>query len=428
MSAVWTKLETHVVNGAFPLQRCVGSTDHSGVFLTQATKHAPSAVALKLVPFDPESAEAQLSRWRAAVELSHPHLVRIFEVGECRVDGLHYLYARMEFADQTLAQVLERRALTEDEVREMLVMALGALEYLHRSNLVHGGLKPSNFLVVGDRLKLASDTVRASGEPASDIRALGVVLCEALTLLRPSGLDGMGDVELPPALPVSFRGMVLRCLSRDPLDRPTVADLQAWLHGEPVKKAPAPARSPPARLVIRVELPSEHESKTPIPERASWRVLPLTLAAMVLAGLGWVGYRMFSQEAVQEAPPRVEVPPAAAPSAATVPAAGVEPPPAELVVSTDRPVDEVMPNVSQSALDTIRGTVRVSVRLTVSKDGTVVAATPEDPGPSRYFERRSLEASRKWTFAPTDTKEERSMLVRFAFTRWGVTASAEPLQ
>src|SRR4051812_28730624 len=108
MSAAWEKLETHVVDGVFPLQRCVGSSDYSGVFLTHSATHAPSAVALKLVRFVPTEADAQLSRWLAAADLSHPHLIRIFKVGQCHVGGLHYLYALMEYAEQNLAQLLEQ--------------------------------------------------------------------------------------------------------------------------------------------------------------------------------------------------------------------------------------------------------------------------------------------------------------------------------
>ena len=66
----------------------------------------------------------------------------------------------MEYADQTLAQLLLQRALTEAEAREMLLPILDALAFLHGRNLVHGQLKPTNILVVGDQLKLASDTIR----------------------------------------------------------------------------------------------------------------------------------------------------------------------------------------------------------------------------------------------------------------------------
>ena len=89
-------------------------------------------------------------------------------------------------------------------------------------------------------------------------------------------------------------------------------------------------------------------------------------------------------------------------------------------------INEVLPNVPQSALDTIRGTVRVSVRVTIDKVGSVVDATAEDGGPSRYFERLAVDASKKWTFTPADLEEQRTMLVRFNFTREGVTAHTEP--
>jgi TonB family protein len=88
----------------------------------------------------------------------------------------------------------------------------------------------------------------------------------------------------------------------------------------------------------------------------------------------------------------------------------------------------VIPDVPRSAQKTIRGTVRVSVRVIVDREGTVLAATADDPGPSRYFERLAIQASKKWTFAPTDSEEQRIMLVRFNFTRAGTIARANSLQ
>jgi TonB family protein len=87
-------------------------------------------------------------------------------------------------------------------------------------------------------------------------------------------------------------------------------------------------------------------------------------------------------------------------------------------------LDEVVPDVPRSALDTIRGTIRVSVRVIVDKGGAVLAATPDDAGPSRYFERLALEAAKKWTFTPAPSQEERVMLVSFKFTRDGASARA----
>jgi TonB family protein len=70
----------------------------------------------------------------------------------------------------------------------------------------------------------------------------------------------------------------------------------------------------------------------------------------------------------------------------------------------------------------------VSIRVIVDKDGTVIAAAADDPGPSRYFERLSLEAAKKWTFTPAESQAQRVMLVRFNFTREGTTARAHPPQ
>ena len=75
---------------------------------------------------------------------------------------------------------------------------------------------------------------------------------------------------------------------------------------------------------------------------------------------------------------------------------------------------------------TITGTVRVSIRVTLDNEGAVVDATAANPGPSRYFERLSLAASKKWTFTPANSDEPRTMLVKFNYTRDGVAAYANP--
>lgn len=93
-------------------------------------------------------------------------------------------------------------------------------------------------------------------------------------------------------------------------------------------------------------------------------------------------------------------------------------------------VNQVMPSASRNALATIRGTIKVSIRVVVDKDGTVLTAVTQIPGPSRYFERLSLEAARKWTFgpasSPANSPAQRVMLVTFSFTRAGVTGRADP--
>jgi serine/threonine protein kinase len=286
VSDVWTRWQGHVINGVFPLGRFLGCSDHSGVFLTRSAAR-PVEVAIKLVPTNRALAESQLPRWKRAGTLAHPHLLRLFEFGGCQLDGLPYLYAVMEYADQTLAQLLLHRVLTEDEAREMLTPTLDALAFLHGRNLVQGQLKPTNILVVGDQLKLASDTVRRVSEgmisadapsvydppeaphggssTAGDVWALGVSLSEALTRRQPSGLGQAGEAALPADFPPAFRDVVAPCLSPTAEDRPSVLELVAWVEGRSPEPAPtiqAPALTPPGPRASEPEA-SEPEASEP---------------------------------------------------------------------------------------------------------------------------------------------------------------------
>jgi TonB family protein len=61
---------------------------------------------------------------------------------------------------------------------------------------------------------------------------------------------------------------------------------------------------------------------------------------------------------------------------------------------------QFLPDASQRARDTIRGKVRINVRVHVDESGRVTAAGFDAPGPSRYFADRALEAAKLWLFAP----------------------------
>lgn len=183
----------------------------------------------------------------------------------------------------------------------------------------------------------------------------------------------------------------------------------------------------PDRLVIRVKLPSR-DAQPPPPAR--WRVsrrallLILGAVAVVLAAIAIMMLRTAPTPA-----PVVATTPAPVPAPREV-APVVQPKPVEPevqkqpAVAPNSAINEVVPDVPLSARQTIRGTIRVSVRVIVAKDGTVVAATADEPGPSRYFERLSLEAARKWTFARANREQQRVVLVRFYFKRSGTTARA----
>ena len=274
MTEVWTTWEGEVINGAFPLRHFLNGSDHSGVFLTECKAQGFPDAAIKIIAADPSFTETQLSNWRTAAALSHPHLIRLLDSGRSQLEGHPFLFVVMEYAEQTLSQILPHRALTADEAREMLLPTLDALVFLHHKNLVHGQIKPTNLLVVNDQLKLSSDTIRPAGElttrvakssvhdppeaksgrisAAGDIWALGVTMVEALTQRPPAWSEGSDTPTLPESLPPAFAETVRRCLSRNPADRPTAVDLEGEMKG-----APAPVvrllrsilrRAPPLRF------------------------------------------------------------------------------------------------------------------------------------------------------------------------------------
>jgi TonB family protein len=172
------------------------------------------------------------------------------------------------------------------------------------------------------------------------------------------------------------------------------------------------------RLVIRIRLVSQESAPPPPTVQRSSRGVQLAIAGGVVAILlGWFGI-----DSLESDPPPPPAAIAKAPTAAPVPKP-IEP---EQPDPPPSPVNEVVPDVPQSALDTIRGTIRVIVRVSIDKQGAVVAATADQPGPSRYFERLSMQAARKWTFTPARSEDRREMLVHFNFTRYEATASASP--
>ena len=63
-------------------------------------------------------------------------------------------------------------------------------------------------------------------------------------------------------------------------------------------------------------------------------------------------------------------------------------------------VQQILPDAPQKARDTIRGKVRLSVKVNVDESGAVTQATLDAPGPSQYFADRTLVAAKLWKFVP----------------------------
>jgi TonB family protein len=86
-------------------------------------------------------------------------------------------------------------------------------------------------------------------------------------------------------------------------------------------------------------------------------------------------------------------------------------------------VNQILPDIVPSAMKTISGTVKVSVRVSVDAGGLVTDATLESAGPSKYFATKSLEAARHWKFKPAPVPG--NWTLEFQYTQRGIHVVAE---
>lgn len=268
-------------------------------------------VALKLIRPEHGGDGAALARFKQEVRLArrvtHPNVVRTFDLGEA--EGTWYL--TMEYvAGQSLRRRLsEGPPLAPQDILRISEGIARGLQAAHDAGVVHRDLKPDNVMIGQDDRVLLTDfgiaRARAAesshetlagvvGTPAymapeqvdgqspigppADLYAFGAVLFEmvcgrrlwegnnplvvaAARLLRPPD----DPRTLRPELPEAISAILLRCLARDPLARPTRV-LDAW---ESLRDAAATMGSAPARSEALPAPSSSMPSLVMLPLRAS---------------------------------------------------------------------------------------------------------------------------------------------------------------
>jgi TonB family protein len=514
------ELQGAVIGGKYRLGRYLGSSERSAVFLTERKQGSPQVAAIKLIPANPGSAEAELSRLRLISKLSHPHLLQIFEVGRCQHEGAELLYVVMEYAEENLEQILGTRPLTEQETDEMLRPTLEALAFLHKSGFIHGHIQPANILVAGEQLKLSSDGICRAGErggsdtgmyaspeqletpvaPSKDIWSLGVTVVQALTQLLPVRDGENQAVTLPETLPPRFADLAPNCLELDPQRRCTLQEIAEHLkykleaqQASPVKpevpvqpelsvkpelNVPAQAAVAPRRAPATPERPAYVRQTNRVPANrvpapaprdhdgsGNRYVKAASVLTLVLA-MVFGGVKLLNRRSSQQQPLPVSLEQTSA--SATAPLAEPGPklstdendgsskartevrlkgksspraslqtasevrnvyrpspiessmPPAAVDSAPGKVIQQVLPEVSQSSMNTIHGTVRVAVRVHVDAAGNILGVSFIAVGPSQYFARLASDAAQRWKFSPPRRKGQTvasTWDLRFEFIR-----------
>jgi serine/threonine protein kinase len=230
-------------------------------------ERACSCVAKMLRPDrrgDERAAAALLNEGRLLVELQHPHIVRGFAV----LDGPIVIEETLD--GETLAHMIANRpeGLDDDEVAWLGLHLASALQYMHRHDLLHIDVKPSNVIAsagrailidlslarrpgrykpgVGTWSYLAPEQARGDElSAAADVWGLGTVLYEAATG-RPAFVDDEAEASTwhteeqldagfpqllapPPPLDGPLGAVIGACLAFEPPDRPTVPELADML-------------------------------------------------------------------------------------------------------------------------------------------------------------------------------------------------------
>jgi serine/threonine-protein kinase len=266
-------LSAQIVAGRYEVERTLGGGGMAVVYLARDGELG-RPVALKVLAEnladDAELRHRFVREARLAARLSHPNVVRVYDAGE--EDGRPYIV--MECVEgESLAELLRREGrLDPDRVAELGTQACAGLEHAHRAGLVHRDVKPANLLLTEDgTLKVADFGIahavggtrvtevgtvlgtaaylspeQALGEqvtPAADLYSLGTCLYELLAGEPPYGHETLGELFSrreagpPPPLrgvPRRLEAAILRCLERDPRERPaSAAELARSLAASP---------------------------------------------------------------------------------------------------------------------------------------------------------------------------------------------------
>ncbi len=249
-------------------------------------------VALKFLPEHFAEDEAARERFfgevRTARQVSHPNVCRVFDIGE--VDGWHFL--SMEFIDgDDLSSLLRRIGrLPPDKALETARQLCGGLHAVHQARILHRDFKPANVMIDGRGKARLTDFGIAgleselkegavAGTPAymspeqitgkelttkSDIYSLGLVLYEIFTGKQAFAGNTINELlrQHKTATPTSpsevvkdidpvVEQVILRCLEKDPRERPASALQVAMMlpGGNPLEAAIAAGETPSPEMV-----------------------------------------------------------------------------------------------------------------------------------------------------------------------------------
>jgi tRNA A-37 threonylcarbamoyl transferase component Bud32 len=263
-----------LLGGRFALVREIGSGGMSTVFLGR-DEVLDRPVAIKILNPDLEGSDVS-SRFRregrTAARLSHPNIVQVYDAGEDELGGHEVSYIVVEYVPGgDLKDLIDGRGPIPGAMLSRIGAAVAdGLAHAHERGIVHRDIKPQNVLLdeygspkltdfgiaraldmkgststdsyLGTALYSSPEQLRGEGiTPKSDVYSLGATLYHAAVGEPPFSGDPLQvatqQVAKPPVPPRArgaavgerLEALILRCLAKDPAERPDAATLNERL-------------------------------------------------------------------------------------------------------------------------------------------------------------------------------------------------------
>ncbi|MDP6579690.1 MAG: serine/threonine-protein kinase [Vicinamibacterales bacterium] len=282
--------------GRYELLERLGKGGMGIVYRAMDTKlDRPVAVKLLLTDLegDSETRERFLREARAAGELSHRNIIKVYDFGE---DGGRAFLVMELLEGVSLNEFLkEHPDLSLDRKLQIMTGVCNGLAFSHSRSIVHRDLKPANLFITKDRqvkvldfglARISSSNLTRSGlvfgtpdymspeqvrgkvvDARSDIFSLGAVFYQVLSGRKPFAAKALPEVmrkvltDEPAPLthaeaPPSLARIVMRSLEKDPLKRyQKVEELLAELGGvDPDEPAERDAAADVPRQIDRYQI------------------------------------------------------------------------------------------------------------------------------------------------------------------------------
>ncbi len=349
-------------------------------------------VVVKVLP--PElAAGVNRDRFRreiqVAAQLQHPHVVPLLSAGE---EGDLLWYTMPFIEGESLRAALERkRSFSVREVTRILHDIVDALAFAHSHGVIHRDIKPANILTQGSHALVADFGVakalsaamplsgvtsagiaigtpaymapeQLAGDPSADHRmdiyAVGLLAYELVTGVSPFTGPSPRETlaaqltrdpkplhEISANVPRTLSTLIMRCLAKDPAQRPQTAD--EILHELD-------------SMTMPLGLTPDAAGTTAVKVRRPWAAA--AAVAILVAAIGGVGYVVSRSH---ETPPA----PAARPSPAPLPA----PKTVDTTVKAQAVAPKPAPKLVLSHADSVRIADIVRKRMEAAKISDSIA-------------------------------------------------------